>query len=221
MIILSKNIRMDYDVTNVLEKIKLKQMLGKDIDYNYFPEIITHYHDELVKSKYDQIFKKGYKQELFHIIYHIISNMKNLNYGNSKSVNYILKKINDYGNFNEDDFDFLIKNSKLFIADYNKRIKKIQELISNEYGNEKILNEIRTTIEQGIFLPSENERYLLFCSLDFEKKKIHESGLVPIGWLPSDIQDIYKTLGKNIDELSKHQRSMNITNAGMHFFVNR
>ncbi len=217
LFVLPKNPRMDYDITNVLEKIKLKQMFGKDIDYNYCPEIISHYHDEIVKSKKDRMFKKGHKQELFVVIHHILLNMKNLNYGDSKSVNYLLKKTKDNRNFDEEDFNYLLKNSKLFIADYNKRIEKIKELISNEYGNEKILNILKSNIESGAFLSSIKERYLLFCSLDFEKMKIHGSGIVPIGWLPSDLQDIYKTLGKNIEELSKSQRSSNLTNAGMHF----
>ncbi len=213
----SEKIKIKYDVTNILEKIKLKQMFGKDIDYNYCPEIISYYHDELVQSRKDRIFKKGYKHELFVVIRHILLNMKNLNYDDGKSVNYLLKKIENDGNFDEIDFKYLLKNSKLFIADYNKRIEKIKELISNEYGNEKILNILKSTIESGSFLSSIKERYLLFCSLDFEKKKIHESGIVPMGWLPSDLDDISKMINKNKDEMNKNQRNTNLANAYLHW----
>ena len=217
ILVLPENPRMDYDITNVLEKIKLKLMFGEDLDYNYCPEIISHYHDEIVKPKKFRIFKKGYKQELFVVIRHILLNMKKLNYGDIKSVDYILKKINDNHNFDEDDFNFVFKSSKLFIADYNKRIEKIKELISNEYGNEEILNLLKSNIESGSFLSSIKERYLLFCSLDFEKMKIHESGIVPIGWLPSDLDDLSKMINKNKDEMNKNQKNTNLANAYLHW----
>ena len=217
-----ENPRIDYDITNVLEKIKLKQMFGKDLDYNYCPEIISHYHDEIVKPKKFRIFEKGYKQELFVVISHILLNMKKLNYGDIKSVDHVLKIINDNRNFDEDDFNFVLKSSKLFIADYNKRIEKIKELISNKYGNEKILNLLKSNIESGSFLSSIKERYLLFCSLDFEKMKIHETGIVPLGWLPSDVSDMHSLLEKlgisleENNEMTKRLRNNALGNSILH-----
>ncbi len=215
---MSEKTKIAYDVTNVLEKIKQADITYTDVNFNLIPEILVYYHDELIPAKrFDNPFKKGFKHEISKMMFDFLAIMKNFNHNNIEAIDYLKKKLLDHKDLNEKDFDYLLKDTKLFIKIYNERLDMLEGLIENDFGNITILTNFKTTIQNGSFLTESDERYFLFCTLDFEKNKIHKSGKVPIGWLPSDLVDLYEFSNQNMGKLSKNQRNANLVNAFLHW----
>ena len=205
-----QNNKNEYDVTNVIKKLDLDLIKKEDINFNLLPEILIHHHDDLVNSSgLGKYFPRGIPNyALRTIIADILRSCIRLKYGKNELNKTVLDCMERDTKITQYEFDYLLTTTKLLIKNYNEIIGIIDNLISDNGGNEKILNSLKTTIEDGHFLSENDNRYLLFCSLELEKKKIHESGVVPIGWLPSDIQTVYQAL-QNQELINDKQKGLN------------
>ena len=205
-----QNNKNEYDVTNVIKKLDLDLIKKEDINFNLLPEILIHHHDDLVNSSgLGKYFSRGIPNyALRTIIADILRSCIRLKYGKKESNEILLDCMQNDTKITQHGFDYLLTNTRLLIKNYNEIIDIIDNLISTNGGNEKILNSLKTTIENGHFLSEKDNRYLSFCSLELEKKKIHESGIVPIGWLPLDTQDLYQSL-ESQELINKGLRDIN------------
>ena len=84
----------------------------------------------------------------------------------------------------------------------------IDVLISKKIGNKSILERFKEVLKNGYFLSEQETRYFQFCSLEFEKEKILDSGDVPLGWLPSDVESIIPMI-QQLKEVQKRQGTTN------------
>ena len=137
----------EYDITNVLEKIKSKDITYSDVNFNLIPEIILHYQNILVpEKKFGNPFKKNFKWELTTLVFKFLVIMKKHNHDNLEVVEYLIKKIKDEKNLDRNDFDNLLKEVKIFVKTYNERTDIVNELLENNFGNAEILTTIKKTI---------------------------------------------------------------------------
>ena len=205
-----QNNKNEYDVTNVIKKLDLDLIKKEDINFNLLSEILVHHHDDLVNSSgLGKYFPRGIPNyALRTIIADILRSCIRLKYGKNELNKTVLDCMERDMKINQYEFDYLLTTTKLLIKNYNEIIVIIDNLISNNGGNEKILNSLKTTIENGHFLSEKDYRYVSFCLLDIGKKTIHESGKVPIGWLPSDTQDLYQSL-ESQELINKGLRDVN------------
>ncbi len=205
-----QNNKNEYDVTNVIKKLDLGLIKKEDINFNLLTEILVHHHDDLVKlSGVGKYFSRGIPNyALRTVIADILRSCIRLKYGKNELNETVLDCMQRDVRINQYEFDYLLTATKLLIKNYNETIDLIDNLIADNGGNEKILNILKITIKNGHFLSIDDSRYLLFCTLELEKKKIHESGAVPIGWLPSDIQPVYEAL-QNQELINNKQNNVN------------
>jgi len=189
---------LDYDATNAIKKIKLGLMTKNQIKFNSYPEILLHNHDELVEPKGA---KKYFKRRIAHGEFelrdfvHFISEILERVYPEkSKIYKHLIKQMEESHLLTQDNFDSLLKDTYSLIEFYNERINIIDTLIETTSKSKKILNAIKTKIQSGYILSDKYERFFEFCVLEFEKNEIYETGIVPFGWLPSDVEKIRKML---------------------------
>jgi len=214
----------NYDATNVIEKTKLGLITKEKINFNLIPEILVHHHDELVESKgLSKHFKKNINNpKLREFIYYILTIFKNVYPEKSEFNTYLIQQIDDNKVFTQDIFDNLLKNMRTLVEFYNNRMNIINILIQNNSESVEVLNVLKITIEKGNFLSDNGERFFQFCLLEHKKKEIYKTGIVPIGWLPSDIEKISKMFDKlgismeNNDELTERLRKLAMADAMLH-----
>ena len=186
------------DATNAIEESKLGNIEIDKINFNLFPEILIHHHDEFVepegmKKHFKKHFEKPKLRELIQFIAEFI-NKHPLN--SSTFPEYLIQRMAEYKVITQDDFDELLKNTRTIIEICNAYPADMDVLIENDKKAEKVLNSLKNKIEKGNFLSNEDERFIEFCKLEYEKNKIYETGIVPLGWLPSDVNDLSKLLEK-------------------------
>jgi len=187
---------LDYDATNAIKKIKLGLMTKNQIKFNLYPEILLHHHDELVESKGIKKYFVWHSAnfELRDFVHFISEILERVYPEESKIYKYLKKQMEEKHVLTQDNFDSLLKDTYSLIEFYNERINIIDTLIETTSKSKKILNAIKTKIQSGYILSDKHERFFEFCVLEFEKNKIYETGIVPFGWLPSDVEKIRKML---------------------------
>jgi hypothetical protein len=110
------------------------------------------------------------------------------------------KKIDyDEVDFLEDSFFKIQKDVETQIGD---KSEILDALISKNIGNPEILNRIKTGENSGTKIDDSDFRYLLFCLHELQKQIIFDTGIVPDGWLPSDLD------AKNKDEIMELRQTI-------------
>ena len=199
----------EYNVTNALEKIQLGYMRMVDINFNLIPDILIHHHDDLVKS-HRMGSGKNSNKELRDLCGGLIQSFNEFKHGDQSTNEEISERITNSKKIKQEYFTYLLNTTKSFIEGYKKINNVIDELISKNIGNKEILNRLKKIIDRGTFLPTQPYRYFLFCSLEFEKKKILDSGEVPIGWLPMDTDYVYQSMLVELEKSKSHQGNINL-----------
>ena len=224
MVIENKMVK-SIDATNAIEEIKLGNITKDKIDFNLISEILIHHHDELVESKG---FRKHFEnkeinnRKLREFIYYVLTIFKRVYPDESKFYTYLIQQMDDNKMLTQDIFDDLLKNMNTLIEFYNNRINIMDILIQNNSESVKILNVLKTKIENGNFLADDGERYFQFCLLEHTKKQIYKTGIVPMGWLPSDVSEMSKLLEKleasqgNNNEMTERLRKIAMVNSMYH-----
>jgi hypothetical protein len=194
------------DATNAIEESKLGNITIDKINFNLFPEILIHHHDEFVEPKgMKKHFKKHFeKPKLRELIQFIAEFIKTHTLDSSTFSKYLIQRMAEYKVITQDDFDKLLKNTHTIIEVCNAYPATIDVLIETDKKTEKVLNLLKNKIEKGIFLSNKDERFFEFCKLEYEKNKIYETGIVPLGWLPSDVADLSKLLEEVGITLEQH-----------------
>lgn len=203
------------NATNAIEELKLGNITKDKIDFNLFPEILIHHHDEFVQPKgMKKHFKKHFDGVKLREFIHFIAEYIKKHQPNSPTFSeHLMKQMDDSKMITQEDFERLLKNIHSLIEGYNAYSTAIDLLIENDKKAEKVLNSLKNKIEKGIFLSNEDERFFEFCQLEYEKNKIYETGIVPLGWLPSDVSYLVKLLDelgislKNNEEMTNRLRS--------------
>ena len=203
------------DATNAIEESKLGNVTIDKINFNLFPEILIHHHDEFVEPEgMKKHFKKHFeKPKLRELIQFIAEFIKKHPLNSSTFPEYLIQRMAEYKVITQDDFDELLKNTRTIIEICNAYPADMDVLIENDKKAEKVLNSLKNKIEKGNFLSNEDERFFEFCKLEYEKNKIYETGIVPLGWLPSDVSYLLKLLDelgislKNNEEMTNRLRS--------------
>jgi len=212
------------DATNAIEESKLGNIAIDKINFNLFPEILIHHHDEFVEPKgMKQHFKKHFeKPKLRELIQFIAEFIKKHPQNSSTFPEYLIQRMVEYKVITEDDFDELLKNTRTIIETCNAYPADIDVLIENDKKAEKVLNLLKNKIEKGNFLSNDDERFFEFCKLEYEKNKIYDTGIVPLGWLPSDVNDLSKLLEKlgfslkENEEMTNRLRNYALGNSMLH-----
>ena len=212
------------DATNAIEESKLGNIAIDKINFNLFPEILIHHHDEFVEPKgMKKHFKKHFeKPKLRELIQFIAEFIKKHPLNSSTFPEYLIQRMVEYKVITEDDFDELLKNTRTIIETCNAYPADIDVLIENDKKAEKVLNLLKNKIEKGIFLSNDDERFFEFCKLEYEKNKIYDTGIVPLGWLPSDVNDLSKLLEKlgfslkENEEMTNRLRNYALGNSMLH-----
>ena len=213
------------DATNAIEEIKLGNITQDKIDFNLISEILIHHHDELVESKgFRKHFKDNHinNRRLREFIHYVLTVFKRVYPDEPKFYTYVMQQMDDNERFTQDIFDNLLENMQTLIEFYNNRINIMDILIQENSKSVKNLNVLKTNIENGNFLSDDGERFFQFCLLEHTKKKIYETGIVPIGWLPSDVSKMSKLLEKldvsqgNNNETTERLRKVAMVNAMYH-----
>ena len=214
----------EHDATNAIEKTKLGEITKNEINFNLISEILIHHHDELVEPKgFGKHFNKNINNpKLREFIHYVLTIFKKVYTEEPKIYTYLIQQMNDDKVFTQEVFDALLTNMRTLIEFYNNRINIVDVLIQNNSKAVKILNVLKTKIKKGIFLDVDEERFFQFCQLEHEKKKIYKTGIVPIGWLPSDVSDMSSLLEKvgiTLDqqaEMTNRLRNYAIGNSMLH-----
>ena len=212
------------DATNAIEESKLGNIAIDKINFNLFPEILIHHHDEFVEPKgMKKHFKKHFeKPKLRELIQFIAEFIKKHPLNSSTFPEYLIQRMVEYKVITEDDFDELLKNTRTIIETCNAYPADIDVLIENDKKAEKVLNLLKNKIEKGNFLSNDDERFFEFCKLEYEKNKIYDTGIVPLGWLPSDVNDLSKLLEKlgfslkENEEMTNRLRNYALGNSMLH-----
>ena len=212
------------DATNAIEESKLGNIAIDKINFNLFPEILIHHHDEFVEPKgMKKHFKKHFeKPKLRELIQFIAEFIKKHPLNSSTFPEYLIQRMVEYKVITEDDFDELLKNTRTIIETCNAYPADIDVLIENDKKAEKVLNLLKNKIEKGNFLSNDDERFFEFCKLEYEKNKIYETGIVPLGWIPSDVNDLSKLLEKlgfslkENEEMTNRLRNYALGNSMLH-----
>lgn len=199
----------DYDATNVLEKISRGLLYRDEINFNMIPEIILYHKQNLVKTS-----KIGFgsirNNELRFFIYDLFQLIVFLKYGKEEHNQLVLKLITEDKKMDITVFDYILKRAKEFVDYYNSIPIIIDKIISMNQGNPEILNKMKSVIHSGHYLTWDNYRYFQYCSIEFEKRKIHETGIVPPGWIPSDAERMHDALVSELNAQSSNQNSKNM-----------
>jgi hypothetical protein len=214
----------EIDATNAIEKIKLGVIKIDKINFNLFPEIIIHHHDELVESKgLSKHFKRHIDNpKLREFIYFIAKFLVKHQVNSPEFSKNLMKQMDDSKVITQNDFDKLLNNIRKLIEIYDARLVTIDTLIINNNKAENVLTALKNRIQKGIFFSDLGERFFQFCQLEYEKNKIYETGIVPLGWLPSDVSDMSSLLEKlgisleQNDEMTKRLRNNALGNSMLH-----
>jgi len=213
-----------HNAINAIEKTKLGEITKNEINFNLISEILIHHHDELVEPKgFSKHFNKNINNpKLREFIHYVLTIFKRVYPEEPKIYTYLIQQMDDDKMFTQDIFDALLKNMQTLIEFYNNRINIMDTLIQSNSEAVKVLNVLKTTIEKGNFLSDKDERFFQFCLLEHKKKKIYETGIVPMGWLPSDVSEMSKLLkklglsqGEN-KEMTERLRKMAMANSMLH-----
>ena len=212
------------DATNAIEESKLGNITIDKINFNLFPEILIHHHDEFVEPKgMKKHFVKHFeKPKLRELIQFIAEFIKKHPLNSSTFPEYLIQRMVEYKVITQDDFDELLKNTRTIIEICNAYPADMDVLIENDKKAEKVLNSLKNKIEKGNFLSNEDERFFEFCKLEYEKNKIYDTGIVPLGWLPSDVSEMSKLLEKleasqgNNNEMTERLRKSAMVNSMYH-----
>ena len=130
----------DYNITNVIEKVKSGEIQKSDINFNLLPEIFNYHHDRLVKSsRFIQFFSGRIGIELRDLVKNIIRSSINLNIGDRKLNLKLLGLIQEDTKITQGDFDYLLIITKFCIKEYNKTIDILNNLISNNGVNTRAI----------------------------------------------------------------------------------
>jgi hypothetical protein len=212
------------DATNAIEESKLGNIAIDKINFNLFPEILIHHHDEFVEPKgMKKHFKKHFEKPKLRELIEFIAEFINKHPLNSSTFpEYLIQRMAEYKVITQDDFDELLKNTRTVIETCNTYPADMDVLIENNKKAEKTLNILKTRIQEGNFLYDDEERFFQFCQLEYDKNKIYETGIVPLGWLPSDVSDMSSLLEKvgiTLDqqaEMTNRLRNYAIGNSMLH-----
>jgi hypothetical protein len=168
------------------------------INFNLFPEILIHHQKELVESKGIKKHLNRHVQnpKLRKFIYFISDYLKKYQIDSLEFSKYLIEQMNEAKFITQKDFDKLLNNVRALIEMYNSRLSTIDTLIENNKESENVLTALKNRIQKGIFFPDMGERFFEFCQLEYQKNKIYETGIVPLGWLPSDVLNMSILLEK-------------------------
>ena len=128
-------------------------------------------------------------------------------------INHKLKeKLEQNKKIEYDEVDYIedcLKGSQQLVDDHlGDKVKIIDEVLSRNIGNSEILNRMKTEVLADIKLNDQDFRYILFCLQELEKQQIFETGIVPDGWLPSDLdmknENAIVELRKQIEKNTKY-----------------
>jgi len=196
-----------YDETNMLEKLRLQHVYVNDLNYKIIPDVIAYHRKELVpQGKLSR--HKFSNNQLKVLCSTVLQSCIAFQIGNWRKNELLLQEISDKKKIGLDEFWYLFHISKEFVQTYNDQNKVIDVLISKKIGNKSILERFKEVLKNGYFLSEQETRYFQFCSLEFEKEKILDSGDVPLGWLPSDVESIIPMI-QQLKEVQKRQGTTN------------
>ena len=212
------------DATNAIEELKLGNITIDKINFNLFPEILIHHHDEFVEPKgMKKHFKKHFDvPKLEQLISYVLEFLNKHQPSSSEFYEYLIKKMIESKVITQNEFEQLLRNTHSLIETYNAYPATIDRLTENNKKAEKTLNILKTRIQEGNFLYDDEERFFQFCQLEYDKNKIYETGIVPLGWLPSDVSDMSSLLEKlgisleENDETTKRLRNNALGNSMLH-----
>ena len=184
------------------------------INFNLIPDILIRHHDELVKTGSLQSGKIGKSvsssdHQLKNLCLQLLQNLINFKHANKTNNEYVLDLITKNKKIKQEHFDRLLEDTKSFLRNYKNKSKAIDSLISKNIGNKEILNKLKKRIDGGTFLSYEQIRYFTFCSMEIEKQKIFNSGIVPTGWLPDDIDGVIQTIRQDLEKSKSRQTGIN------------
>ena len=205
---LSKKNSIEYDVSDVFQKLKNEVIYPQDVNMNIVPELFTYYHDSFVRS--GRINSKIRDDQLVDTCLTWLNFFNDHKIGNPQTSENISNKLAEKKKLDEDEFTYLVNRTMDTIQLYKDKTRVIDLLFSKNIGNEDILKRAKTIIDNGHFLNEKEYRYYLFCSLEFEKENIFNSGEVPIGWLPSDTNDLVTALETELNASKKKQGNINM-----------
>ena len=132
-----------------------------------------------------------------------------LKLGDAETNNKLKERLEKNKKIDYDEVDYLedcLKGSQQLVEEQlGDKTEIIDEMLSRNIGNSKILHEMKTEVLADVKLNDQDFRYLLFCLHELEKQRIFETGIVPDGWLPSDLESQNE---QQINEL-RHQVEKN------------
>jgi len=132
-----------------------------------------------------------------------------LKIGDAETNNKLKERLEKNKKIDYDEVDYLedcLKGSQQLVEEQvGDKTEIIDEMLSRNIGNSKILHEMKTEVLADVKLNDQYFRYLLFCLHELEKQQIFETGIVPDGWLPSDLESQNE---QQINEL-RHQVEKN------------
>ena len=201
-----------YDKKNMLKKLKTEEVYERDLNYNLIPDVLLYHQDGLVHHRGLRIPKIS-NHQLHVLSTTVVKSCIALDIGNDSMNQRILQQLSDKKKIKLDEFSHLVNNAKEFVQFYKDQSKVIELLISKNTGNKSILDRLKTIIDNGYFSNNGETRYYQFCTLEFEKEKIFDSGHVPLGWLPSDIEPLFPL----VEELQKSKKKQGTLNQVMAF----
>ena len=211
---LSKKNSIEYDVSDVFRKLKDEVIYPQDVNMNIVPELFTYYHDSFVRS--GRINSKIRDDQLVDTCLIWVNFFNYHKIGNPQTNENISNKLAEKKKLDEDEFTYLVNRTMDTIQLYKDKTRVIDLLFSKNIGNEDILKRAKTIIDNGHFLNEKEYRYYLFCSLEFEKENIFNSGEVPIGWLPSDTNELVTALKTELNASRNKQGNINMLFAAGH-----
>jgi len=150
-------------------------------------------------------YKEIQSEELKKWVLITTNKISSLHLTHEKNIEKFSKKIEKNKKLASEDIGFFIKlldamQEKIEKSPENQ-INKIDELLLREIGNKSILSRIKDEISIDVSISNHDLRYVQFCLQELERQKIFESGIVPDGWLQSDISlelnDLQKQIGKS------------------------
>ena len=114
-----------------------------------------------------------------------------LKFGDAKTNQKLKERLLNNKKIDYDEVEYLedcLTGSQQFVEDQvGDQDEIIDEVLSRNIGNTEILYRMKKDVSADVKLNDQDFRYLLFCLQELEKQQIFETGIVPDGWLPSDL----------------------------------
>ena len=127
----------------------------------------------------------------------------------NKKIDDLRKKIEREKKLNDDDLEFFLHSIDLLQEKIESQLgnqsELVDHLIESKIGNEIILKKCKEEYELKGKMNDQNFRYLLYCLHELQRKRIFETGVVPMGFLPSDPTKV----DEKIDSLQRQNERQN------------